>query len=119
MKSGIDVRAEVPHPVYADQVLFVHWDSASDINYGADELDGFGQWIVAVFVKFSGSEETAETELEKLCWSLLSLFAQNAQTDNWRSLVVVSIAKDYLAGAGGSWYIGARFNLRVRWTLTW
>jgi len=117
-KGDIAIEAAMPHPRFGDQLAFVYREGVHDINYGVGELDGYGDWNISLFVMFSGSEETAADQLSKLAWNLLGLLADNTQTDHWRSLVVVRTTVDALLGRGGSWYIGERFTLRIRWTMT-
>lgn len=125
---NIEIENRFPEEHFANQVIFVWRDSLPEIEYGSitgeglsasGEIDGLGQWRVAVYIRFPGNEKTAAEQLSILAWNLLGLLAgfRRETTDpQWAALLVQNSRATTLAGTNG-WYVGEQFTLGIRWSM--
>ncbi len=122
--SSLTIENRFADEHFANQVIFVWRDSLPEIEYGAmqhgkGEIDGVGNWVVGVYVRFPGNEEEAAEALSVLAWNLLELLGKHLRDskNNYQALLIAGSTADMLAGQGGGWYLGERFTARVRWSM--
>lgn len=126
--ANLVIEKRFPDEHVANQVVFIWRDSVGELEYGGmvgegtnttGEIDGLGTWNVAFYERFPGRESIAADQLSRLAWNFLTVMADyRTDADNtYVSAMVTASTADTLAATNAAWYLGERFNLRIRWSL--
>ena len=129
LDRNLAIEASYSRPHFAPQVLFVYREGLREIEHGritgagtglaaAGEIEGRGDWILAAYLRFTGNEEVAAQELDKLAWNVLEVMAgYTADTTNaYMSCLLTGSTSDYKQyGAEAPWYVGELFRYSVSW----
>lgn len=121
--ASLVIESRYPEDHFANQVLFVWRDSLPELEHGnivgtganaTGEVDGFGTWKIAAYIRVPGDETNAAEQLSILAWNLIRVLYGYRQGTAYMTALVQRSTGRMLTGATG-WYLGEEFDVRVRW----
>jgi hypothetical protein len=132
LDRGLAIEASYAYAHFSPQVLFVYRDGSRDIDHGsitgpgtgasaAGEIEGRSDWVLAAYLRYTGNEEVAAQELDKLAWNVITVMAGYTAdaTNAYMACMFTGSTSDYRQyGTESPWYVGELFRYSVSWDLT-